>query len=206
VGPVSATDAWATGYYTNSSGVDVPLMLHWNGTTWTKEKSPPPRGAQNSYLYGVSADSATDIWAAGYTNSGAGSTVPNKTWLPHWNGTTWTKVKSPSPTKPTLMSFWLTLRAVSAVSKTDAWAAGAYENSSGVIVPLMLHWNGTTWTKVKTTAPSSAHSIFLYGVSADSATDAWAVGYYTHSSGVGETLILHWNGTAWKTVKSPNGA
>jgi len=33
-------------------------------------------------------------------------------------------------------------------------------------------------------------------VSAVSATDAWAAGYYTNSSDVAQTLILHWNGTA----------
>src|SRR5487761_1582373 len=27
----SATDAWAIGYYENSSAVDVPLILHWAG-------------------------------------------------------------------------------------------------------------------------------------------------------------------------------
>jgi hypothetical protein len=36
----------------------------------------------------------------------------------------------------------------------------------------------------------------LNGVSADSATDAWAVGYYI-SKGVRYALILHWNGTVW---------
>ena len=36
----------------------------------------------------------------------------------------------------------------------------------------------------------------LTAVSADSATDAWAVGYYL-SAGVRYALILHWDGTAW---------
>jgi hypothetical protein len=36
----------------------------------------------------------------------------------------------------------------------------------------------------------------LTGVTAGSATDAWAVGYYISKS-VRHTLILHWNGTAW---------
>jgi hypothetical protein len=31
------------------------------------------------------------------------------------------------------------------------------------------------------------------------------VGSYTNSSGVQESLTLHWNGTAWKKVTSPNG-
>jgi hypothetical protein len=37
---------------------------------------------------------------------------------------------------------------------------------------------------------------FLQGVSADSATDAWAIGYYLSKS-VRYALVLHWNGTAW---------
>ncbi len=36
----------------------------------------------------------------------------------------------------------------------------------------------------------------LHGVSATSATDAWAVGVNAPPGGRGGTLILHWNGTA----------
>ena len=43
---------------------------------------------------------------------------------------------------------------------------------------------------------ASPASNVLNGVSADSATGAWAVGYYL-SKGVRYALILHWNGTAW---------
>jgi hypothetical protein len=38
----------------------------------------------------------------------------------------------------------------------------------------------------------------LNGVAATSASNAWAVG-----AGPGGTLILHWNGTAWKQVPTP---
>src|SRR5215467_14421256 len=38
----------------------------------------------------------------------------------------------------------------------------------------------------------------LTGVSADSASDAWAVG-----SAGSSALILHWNGTSWARVPSP---
>jgi hypothetical protein len=38
----------------------------------------------------------------------------------------------------------------------------------------------------------------LFGVSANSATDAWAVGIYGNSTTRAfETLVLHWNGTSW---------
>jgi hypothetical protein len=44
-------------------------------------------------------------------------------------------------------------------------------------------------------------------VSADSANDAWAVGYY-NTNGTNplptDSLILHWNGSSWKKVPSPS--
>jgi hypothetical protein len=38
------------------------------------------------------------------------------------------------------------------------------------------------------------------GVAATSTRNAWAVG----SNGLGKTLIMHWNGSAWTQVPSPN--
>ena len=38
----------------------------------------------------------------------------------------------------------------------------------------------------------------LHGVSAVSATDAWAVGdYVNNTTSADDTLILHWSGTSW---------
>ena len=74
---------------------------------------------------------------------------------------------------------------------------------------LILRWNGTTWAKAKSPNPSTSRNDQLSAVSADSATDAWAVGFYCASgcgtsSEVDDTLIMHWNGTAWSHVSSPD--
>src|SRR6266699_2075460 len=53
------------------------------------------------------------------------------------------------------------------------------------------------------TSSSSPSFNELYGVSAVSGSNAWAVGRQ-NSTGVFKTLILHWNGAAWSTVKSPS--
>jgi hypothetical protein len=195
----STTDAWAAGYYNNSSDVPVPLTEHWNGTAWKKVNAPDPAGATQLYIAGVSADSVTDAWAVGDYQT---SSSPQLPLTEHWNGTTWKKVKSPTPSGATLTS----LNGVSAVSATDAWAAGYYD-SSGDQLPLTVHWNGTAWKKVTVPAPSGATSISLQGVSAVSATDAWAAGDYLNSSNVWEPLILHWNGTTWTqaAVTAPSG-
>jgi len=47
---------------------------------------------------------------------------------------------------------------------------------------------------------SVTHSGSFSGVAATSAENAWVVG----TSITGKTLILHWNGTTWKTVPSPS--
>lgn len=56
-------------------------------------------------------------------------------------------------------------------------------------------WNGTNWSRVTSLTPGGTGSggfNRLNGVSARSATDAWAVGIYT-----GGTIVLRWNGTSW---------
>jgi hypothetical protein len=49
-----------------------------------------PAGLQQQ-LYGVSADSSSDVWAVGTTSTGV-TFVPSSV---HWNGSSWTVVSSP---------------------------------------------------------------------------------------------------------------
>lgn len=56
--------------------------------------------------------------------------------------------------------------------------------------------------KVQPAAVSEAHSATLFGVSAISSTDVWAVGQYVAQSLSG--LAEHWDGTAWTAVTTPN--
>src|SRR5215469_9015319 len=46
----------------------------------------------------------------------------------------------------------------------------------------------------------------LYGVSASSASNAWAAGTYctTSACSVSDALLVHWNGTKWSKVAGPN--
>lgn len=54
------------------------------------------------------------------------------------------------------------------------------------------------------TSPNSGTlSNAFYAVSADSATDVWAVGNFTNGGGT-QTLVEQWNGSAWNIVSSPD--
>lgn len=102
-------------------------------------------------------------------------------------------------------------------SATNVWAAGSYYNGSeyrtliaigyygkGVTSQsLAERWNGRAWRRISSPSPSGIFgTTLLNGIAAASATSAWAVGYYKGS--VSRTLILRWNGRAWKRVPSPN--
>src|SRR2546423_260719 len=84
-----------------------------------------------SGLYGVSADSPTDAWAVGDYQKPTGG--PVKTLILHWDGTTWSRVASPTPGGITDH-----LRSVSAVSTTNARTVGAW--ASGPARTLNRHW------------------------------------------------------------------
>jgi hypothetical protein len=209
VGSDSASDAWAVGGTSSGAAPDQTLAIHWNGTGWSKVASPNPGGTSSSALNtldGVSARSATDAWAIGwYENS---STAATETLVLHWNGTSWRKVTSPNP-GGTSSSDTTVLNGVSARSAADAWAVGYFISpTTGAAETLVLHWNGTSWSKVASPNPagtSSGDNNALNGVSADSASDAWAVGHYENSTTHAfETIALHWNGTDWSKVASPN--
>ena len=196
VGATGTGDAWAAGSYCTSacftpSQTYHTLIEHWNGTVWSKVATPSSGTGPN--LLALSADSPADAWAVGYLNG-------SKTVILHWTGTAWAKATSPNPGSTSL------LYGLSAQSPTDAWAVGRYfKTSKGRFLTLILRWGGTAWQQVASPnlgSPAGLADDQLDQVSADSPTDAWAVGNYCSShcaanSETDATLILHWNGTRW---------
>jgi hypothetical protein len=194
VGASSAASVWAVGAtYNTTARAYQALILHWNGTAWTQQPSGAP-GSGTSYLQGVTATSASNAWAVGYVFTSTG----RQALILHWNGSTWAQVPSPDPS-----SSWTVLYAVTATSGTNAWAVGEYV-TSGTGYTLIEHWNGTAWTQVPSPTPGGP-VVHLSGAAASSASNAWAVGDYGPSTAPTEqSLILHWNGTAWTQVSSPD--
>jgi hypothetical protein len=58
------------------------------------------------------------------------------------------------------------------------------------------------WTVSQTPNPGYYGNI-LHGVSARSASDAWVVGVQATETS-NDTLAMHWNGTSWSAVPTPN--
>jgi hypothetical protein len=193
VSALSATDAWAVGTYGNT---EQTLVAHWNGTSWALMSSPSPGGPEGSELLGVSTTSATSAWAVGCYGS-SNVSLGQQTLALRWNGSTWAQTPTPEPGASGCLT------SVTALSRSNAWAVGWTQASlTGLKQTLVLHWNGSRWARVASPAATTGSSE-LSGVSAISATDAWAAGYASGAQG-DTTLIMHWNGTRWATVASPS--
>lgn len=189
---VSATDAWAVGYQTNGSGIQQALIEQWNGRQWNVVSSPSPGPTMND-LSGITALSATDVWAVGYHD---GNNIV-QTLIEHWNGTQWSAVTSPNTASGSF------LNAVSAASANNAWAVGTSGTLFGVYDTLIEHWDGHAWSIVTSPSPGSAGSL-LNGVVDLSGNAAWAVGSYSNNHFSSQTLTEYWDRSAWSAVKSPN--
>src|SRR5439155_3382703 len=149
----------------------------------------------SNYLWGISAVSASDMWAVGHYGD-----YLNQTLTMHFDGAGWTIVPSPNAgtDEPTRLT------GVAAISTNDVWAVG-YHGAQPAEQALVMHWNGSQWSLVSSPSPSAR--MRLYQVAGASANDVWAVGYYLNDNPSAlQTLVEHWNGAAWSVVPSPNPA
>ena len=132
--------------------------------------------------------SANDVWAVGSSHNGS---LPSRTLIEHWDGIQWSIVPSPSPDTQ-----FNELRAVAALSANDVWAVG-YRGGTKSETPIetfILHWDGSRWSQVP--SPNIAGGANqLFGITAISADDIWAVG-----TAAGAPLAMRWNGSAWSVV------
>lgn len=176
----SVDNAWAVGYSGIYDDNQRTLLLHWNGTKWSQVTTPKPVFGELDGVYATSADNA---YAVGLTSTADGSN--DETLIMHWNGKTWSRQ---TPVVPGYLN---------AVSEAggNVWAVGETYAPA-----LIMHRTGGRWYVVPTPGPTVAQFLCVAVTGADS---AWAGGQVGDGANPSATLLLHWNGSAWKSVSSP---
>jgi hypothetical protein len=204
----SPTDGWAVGEkLVFANGQIAALLLHYDGHAWRQVSNPI-----QSDLGAVHMLSATAGWALSVSGTDAA--------IYHFDGTSW----MPQPVPPVSVAgqqYSLQLAGLSMVSADDGWAVGAAippspvagspgstsETPAGVI----LHSTGGTW-RVQQIIPNAA----IGGIAMDAPGEGWAVGdelpAQQTSSNTGPSnsaanqhmLLLHYDGTKWTEVATPN--
>jgi hypothetical protein len=182
----TSTDAWAVGEQFAAAGQapPPPVSYHWNGSAWSTVATPAL--GVSSALLSVSASTATDAWAVGFSVLGRHH---DGTLTEHWNGTAWSVNSSLVVT-----GFVAELTGVADLSPTDAWAVGEGNST------LLEHWNGSAWSSVTIPDPDFTPGAGQ-SISASSPTDIWVVGTTVNTTtGTTTAEALHFNGTAWAVV------
>ena len=198
----SANDIWAIGSLLSDSGQLLSFLFeHWNGKQWTATSSI----SNDAFLFGASADATNDVWAVGFNGA---ENDDSKTLALHYNGARWKTTATPSVGTGANQ-----LNGVLALAPNDVWAVGfstpVPPPAQAATLTLIEHFDGSSWSVVPSpnVGPNSIYqSNRLFGLTANSPTDIFAFGSYFASDGSGHqmTLLLHWDGTSWTIIPSPN--
>jgi hypothetical protein len=95
------------------------------------------------------------------------------------------------------------LYGIAAVNPQDVWAVGRFIRNNADRA-LVEHFAGQRWQVVRIPQPHR-NKVDLFAITAVSATDVWAVGGTENPRDEQpQTLIEHFDGTAWRIVPSPS--
>ena len=207
----SANDCWAVGSYENGGSYydRWGLTQHWDGVGWRIVDSELGPGD----LWAVDCPSGSLCWAVGETG--------NSSLIERWNGAAWSIEQTGAlPGTPPSV-----LRDVTCTSESDCWAVGYNYSVTSATTPrvcpdrpipiciigemrftrvnynaLLQRWNGTSWAA--SPPPTVPNATGLEGVTCNSPTDCWAVGFLAATRL--DTFIAHYDGTVWLPVTSPS--
>ena len=189
--------AWAVGYQTAAGGTRQTLIEQASGGTWTPVPSPNDGTATtDNSLTAVGGTQATGLWAVGWRESPGGLQPLVLRYDTAQPSPTWVSVTGAGGV-PAPGQIDTVLTGVDVVSASDVWAVGYYFDGS-VDHPLALHWDGTSWSN----SPIPGAGL-LRKVKAIAPDNVWATGtYYNASAQHDQSLVVHFDGTAWTTVVS----
>jgi len=186
IAALGADDVWAIG---PTYGSDPNVLLHYDGTSWTRNPGPGRNDFAGSSVSGVSG---SDVWAAGHC------TFPPQTaetpCVTHWDGTAWSApVELPKPDIGTTVT-------VDAVAAGDVWVAGGQTGSA-----YYAHFDGTRWSRVAAPYGPGEH---ITDVAHTGPHDVWAAGYRLGDSGDASDrpVVQHWDGKRWTRFRTPGVA
>lgn len=156
---------------------------------------PYPTGNQ---LNGIAGTGPSDVWETGDSYQASASYG----YALHWNGTGWT-----SYLQSNASTYGGQLSRVVEPAAGDVWTVGARYQASGYSNPIadLEHWTGSGFSAVTPPAGQDAFT-YLYGATALSASDIWAVGGSQPASGTEVSYVIHYSGSAWSTIAAPNVA
>ncbi|MBI3817234.1 MAG: hypothetical protein HY286_00980 [Planctomycetes bacterium] len=212
---LNSHNMWAVG---TASGALKPtstgfstFAAHFDGNNWTAVPTPNPAPVPslvNDALYAVDAITTNDVWAAGtQVKSLAGGWTGQQLLVMHWDGAQWNVMNTPDPLSAVgYGASGAYVSDIAAIATNDIWFSGLWidvQPSGTTSQPgLLMHWNGSSFSISQVPAIDPGGLTFD-SLSAVSTNDVWAVGGGFGNNYINQSVIVHWNGSAWSHVPGP---
>ena len=197
---VSSSHCWAVGRELTTGVNWKTLVERWDGETWTIVDSPNTHTSLTNELSAVTCVSASECWAVG-TNGPWGGSI-RETLIQRWDGESWTIMSSPNDVDSTIN----VLSDVTCVNSSDCWAVGhsadQHPANGGISRPLIMRWDGSTWTIIDLSGTADRPHASLAGVTCHSGSLCFTVGSSSVGEGEPRSLIVQWDGNSWAAAGS----
>jgi hypothetical protein len=195
---VSPSEAWFVGW--NGFVAGSPVIRHWTGVRWQRERFPTPDGRQDDVdLADLAVTSSGTVWGVGHADRVAGGDVGLRPLAARWTGGRWQRVPVDIPRRASF-------NAVAAVPGTQRlWAVGSYGLSTwgvGGSDTFAARWNGERWHRVPSPSPGRSSAFMDVTVVG---RKVWAVGSFSRA-GVRRTLAARWTHGRWAVFRGSRGA
>jgi hypothetical protein len=149
----------------------------------------------STILNAVSADSPTDIWVAGYTETSTQDVI----YVQRSTGTAFHPIACPNPGNNQNIGY-----GVLAFAPNNVFIAGTYNTPTNGYTYL-AHWDGKSCTLIDSPNPSPTDNAF-FAISGTSPQDIWLVGdNYDSNLGVWVPLCIHYDGANFTQYTCPLG-
>lgn len=184
--PVVTTGPKSTWALDEDFTTGISYGYHFNGSKWHRQVLPASPDANGTVGY-VSASSGRNIWALTF--------VKNKWASLRYNGSKWQVI--PLPRKLAPAGTTLGGRQILALSAKNVWATIGTETKTGLGPLVLVHWNGSRWSKVTGKLPADS----LAGpIASDGNGGIWLAAARRATA---VPVILHFSRGRWSTFKDP---
>ncbi|WP_245573844.1 hypothetical protein [Amycolatopsis nigrescens] len=178
------SDVWTIGkaYRDGEDPQQFSFAKRWDGTGW--QDVPLPAAANDLSFSSVNGAAPNDLWLAGTT-----SQRPAQLVAMHWDGRAWTQTPVPPVDVPA--TDYLTVHDVAAYSPADVWisATHAVYDEPDHSLPVLMHWDGTAWTRQPAPVPTGGLGRLVPAEGA-----LW---------NLGSEALLRYDGSSWQAVAGP---
>jgi hypothetical protein len=189
---VSGSDLYAFGYFPTEDGTTITNVGKWNGRSWSALDSAVGSGIGYPMALTVSGG---ELYAGGRLNTpfGSGGAYTSRAYVAKWTGSAWLELG------PGITGNWgdggdPQVYAL-AVSGTNVYAGGAFQQAGEVRAYCIAKWNGINW--------SALDSKFRYvGALTASGRDVYGAGGFAAADGTQSNYVVKWNGSDWSPIST----